>query len=735
MFDQALPGAELERLSTLLLAMATRLKKPVTTLTEQDLAAPELDRVTVITSAKFSACLQAKQTDLPEVYQTQLTFAPAEIADFLQQLQQAAPNQKRVAQAIAHLSSKQNDGALQSQFTLELLALLTAEGSPAACQPVVEAAMGQQVEKERLLNQVTNQIRQSLELPVILKTAVDQGRTFLQVDRLLLFQFFQADGLGGEDEPAPSDGPEHWQFQGRITYQSLESEKISSVLDISDGCWFDQSQSSRESYRQGKILAVENIDHYYQQTPCLLDLMAQSQVQAKLVTPIIVQEQLWGLLIAHQCDRPRQWQPYEQMFLRHISEHLAIAIYQAQLYDQVQQQKQTLEQRVVERTQALQEALQSVQSANRAKNDFLATMSHELRTPLTCVIGMSATLLRWSLGPLSDKQRSYIKTIHDSGEHLLELINDILDLSQVEAGRAALNSSEFSLSQLARQSLQVMRDKAQQAEVELKAQIQIPDAGDRFVADQRRVRQILLNLLTNAIKFTPSGGKVTLRVWREANTAIFQVEDTGIGIPASQQPLLFRKFQQLDSSYKRSYEGMGLGLALTKQLVDLHQGWIGVESTEGQGSVFTVELPMQALSVTHLSSELDSLSHPPAGRIILIEAQEESATLICEILTAAGYQVIWMIDPATAVQQIQLLQPLAVITALDLPSMDGYEIVRQLRQHPITNEIKIIALTSSLLPEEQQQLLAIGANTYLTRPIDPEHLLYKMAAVLAAAPA
>ncbi|MBW4553547.1 MAG: GAF domain-containing protein [Aphanocapsa sp. GSE-SYN-MK-11-07L] len=727
MFDQALPGAELERLSTLLVSMAASLKKPVTTLTEQQLTAPTVDRFTVITSAKFSACLQAIQTDQPAVFQTRLTFAPATIADFLHQLQQTSPDHKQVAQAIAQLSSKPNDGGLQSQFTLELLTLLSSQLLPATCQPAVEAAMEQQIKQERLLNQVTTQIRQSLDLPVILKTAVEQGRAFLQVDRLLLFQFFQS---VNQDPAAETD----WQFQGRITYQALASEQISSVLDISDGCWFDQSQSSRESYRQGKIVVVENIYHHYQHSPCLLDLLSQSQVQAKLVVPIIVQDQLWGLLIAHQCDRPRQWQPHEQKFLRRISEHLAIAIYQAQLYAQVQQQKQTLEQRVVERTQALQEALRSVQSANRVKSDFLATMSHELRTPLTCVIGMSATLLRWSLGPLSDKQRSYIKTIHDSGEHLLELINDILDLSQVEAGKTTLNVSEFSLAQVARQSIRVVRDKAQQAEVELKSQIQIPDAGDRFVADQRRLRQILLNLLTNAIKFTPAGGKVTLRVWREANTAIFQVEDTGIGIPTSQQPLLFRKFQQLDSSYKRSYEGMGLGLALTKQLVDLHQGWIGVESAEGKGSVFTVELPIQSLPLANPILEQSQLPMAAAGRIILIEAQEESANLICDILTAAGYQVIWMIDPATAVQQIQLLQPLAVISALDLPSMDGYEILRRLRQHPLTNEIKIIALTSSLLPEEQQELLAIGANSYLTRPIDPEHLLYKVSAVLAAAP-
>ncbi|HEY9806979.1 MAG TPA: HAMP domain-containing sensor histidine kinase, partial [Candidatus Obscuribacterales bacterium] len=374
--------------------------------------------------------------------------------------------------------------------------------------------------------------------------------------------------------------------------------EISSVLHVveEENC-FVGIPNCQEKYCQGQTLVVNDVAATYALSPCLLDLLQRHQIVAKLVAPIVVQGNLWGLLIAHQCFAPRQWQDSERTFLQQIAEHLAIAIDQAQLYAQLQQQKETLEERVIARTQELHDALAVAQSASRVRNDFLATMSHELRTPLTCVIGMSATLLRWSFGQLSDRQRRYLQTIHDSGEHLLALINDILDLSQLEAGKATLNISEFSLTNLLNQSLQTLQDKAESHEIELISEINLTATGDRFTADQRRLKQILLNLLSNAIKFTPAGGQVTLRAWLESGTAIFQVEDTGIGIPEHQRPLLFQKFQQLDTSYHRKYEGTGLGLALTKQLVELHGGWIDVVSTVGLGSTFTVHLPAQLLPV------------------------------------------------------------------------------------------------------------------------------------------
>jgi two-component system, sensor histidine kinase and response regulator len=400
--------------------------------------------------------------------------------------------------------------------------------------------------------------------------------------------------------------------------------------------------------------------------------------------------------------------------------------HQAQLHQQLQAQKQTLEDKVTQRTKELQDALATTQSATRVKSDFLATMSHELRTPLTCVIGMSATLIRWSLGPLNDKQRTYLQTIHDSGEHLLELINDILELSHAESGKATLNLNEFSLTSLAQQSVQMLREKAETGGLNFKTIFKIPANRDRFIADPRRVKQILHNLLSNAIKFTPSGGEVILQVWLESNAVIFQVEDTGIGIPLSQQPLLFQKFQQLDTSYRRTYEGAGLGLALTKQFVDLHRGWIEVSSTEGQGSIFTVEIPNQEFLNT--PDEVVPSQYVQGGnpRIVLIEENEETATLICEMLTAAGYHVVWIVEDSTAIDQVRFLQPSAAIISLDRADDEGLLLIQRFRKLVQARNLKIIALTPKTATKDPQPYLAAGADTFLTKPLKPEHLVHKI---------
>ncbi|MER3477085.1 MAG: hypothetical protein C4287_11860, partial [Leptolyngbya sp. ERB_1_2] len=187
--------------------------------------------------------------------------------------------------------------------------------------------------------------------------------------------------------------------------------------------------------------------------------------------------------------------------------------------------------------------------------------------------------------------------IQDRGEHLLTLINDILDLTDVEAGRMFLQIQKFSLAQLAQQTIDLLQEKADAKQVKLDLEL-LPQRSQDFLfqADPHRVQQICLNLLSNAIKFTPAQGHVTMRVRVSGDTAILQIEDTGIGIPSHQRSFLFQKFQQLDASYHRKYEGTGLGLALTKQLVELHGGTIEVESTVGVGSTFTVFLPMQMIS-------------------------------------------------------------------------------------------------------------------------------------------
>jgi two-component system sensor histidine kinase/response regulator len=277
----------------------------------------------------------------------------------------------------------------------------------------------------------------------------------------------------------PSEG--NW---GCVTYEARASDDIPSVLNLieEEDC-STQVPNCREKYHRGLTFAVDDVETGYTTSSCFLELLRQTQVRAKLVAPIVVQNDLWGLLIAHQCFEPRQWQDSEKTFLKQIAEHLSVAIYQAQLYAQLQQQKITLEQQVIERTQELRDTLQAAQAANLAKSEFLAAMSHELRTPLTCVIGMSATLLRWSFGeggsqivPIH-KQRRYLKTIQESGEHLLELINDILDLSQVEAGKAVLNISEFSLSKLTYQTLRTLQQKAFLQKVSLEMDWRVESQG------------------------------------------------------------------------------------------------------------------------------------------------------------------------------------------------------------------------------------------------------------------
>ncbi len=408
-----------------------------------------------------------------------------------------------------------------------------------------------------------------------------------------------------------------------------------------------------------------------------------------------------------------------------------------QLKAQLQLQKEILAQRVIERTQELRDTLVSAQSANRAKTEFLATMSHELKTPLTCIIGMSATLLRWSADqphqrslPIH-KQKEYLQTIRSSGEHLLELINDILELSQVESGKTILTITEFSLSQLAQQTLRLLRERAIQQQITLNLDLKVEPCHDHFHADARRLRQILINLLSNAIKFTPEQGQVTLRVGLTGNTAILQVADTGIGIPEHQRSLLFQKFQQLEPSLRRKYEGTGLGLALTKQLVELHGGWIQVDSTVNVGSTFTVHIPRQEIAPIAPARPDAQAPLPPHRRIFLIEGHEETADLICDLLTAADYQVVWMLEGETALQRIQVLQPAVVIINTQLPGIDGYSVMRYLKSQPATQAIKILALTSSLALTEIDQCRAAGADDWLAKQIQqPQELFNKIIALI-----
>ncbi|UCH18169.1 MAG: HAMP domain-containing protein [Burkholderiales bacterium] len=240
-----------------------------------------------------------------------------------------------------------------------------------------------------------------------------------------------------------------------------------------------------------------------------------------------------------------------------------------------------------------------IEAANKHKSEFLANMSHELRTPLNAIIGFSEVLLEKMFGEVNDKQLEYLRDIHSSGQHLLTLINDVLDLSKIEAGRLGLELSSFDLHELLEGATMLVRERAGRHEVKLA--LDVTEGLDEWVADERKVKQVVINLLSNAVKFTPAGGSVTLRARRvQENTggAIeIAVIDTGVGIAREDQALVFEEFRQARGDYLRKSEGTGLGLSLAKRFVELHGGTIRVESAQGKGSTFAFILPERALEV------------------------------------------------------------------------------------------------------------------------------------------
>ncbi|MGD1864701.1 MAG: ATP-binding protein [Phormidesmis sp.] len=704
-------------------------------------------------------------------YEVKLSFDEQAISLFIERLTPKGLLPRQSLQPLPPKKSPQSRSdktvADAKPLTQEHLVLSWTKQLAVAPDGSAQATLDNQLQQSLLLNQVITRIRHSLDLPAILETTVAQVREFLSADRLVLYQFEQIeavdlsspsstkpfaeaavhdetrrdvtskDVLGKNDARDEIGSSENLSttdlhtnsdaiigrctHAGHITYESRVSEAIPSVLNFSESACFMPALSIRSRYIMGQPVAVDDVDKQYAHAECLLDFLHQAQVKSKIIAPIIVQDQLWGLLIAHQCEDYRHWQETEVMFLQHIAEHLAVAISQAGLYQQLQKQTVSLESCVVERTQNLHDALLAAESANLTKGEFLSTMSHELRTPLTYIIGMSATLLRWSFGELSDRQRSYLNTINHSGEQLLEIINDILDFAKISSGRTFLDVSEFSLNALVQEIMDHFQSIADKQEVTLSLRFDTSPEQDAFQADTKRLKQILSNLIHNAIKFTPAGGNVTLRASRDGQMGVFQVEDTGIGIPESQRGLLFEKFKQLESPFQRQYSGTGLGLAMTKRLVELHGGTIQVKSTVGQGSVFSVRLPLQAAELTSDRYQVPLTVSDCSKRILLLEAQENSAAIICDLLTADGYEVIWQEDVEKMLSQLESLQPAMLIADLSLLSHDLDEIKKV--QLSITDlGTKVLAL----LGQPMSQSSHIAHHDTLDKPIDPKILLEKV---------
>jgi PAS domain S-box-containing protein len=383
---------------------------------------------------------------------------------------------------------------------------------------------------------------------------------------------------------------------------------------------------------------------------------------------------------------------------------------------------------------ALRSANDQLARAGRLKDEFLAAMSHELRTPLNAVLGFSEVLLDGVHGELNEKQARALTNIQESGRHLLALINDILDLSKIEAGKERLHLDTVQVDTLCQTSLQFVRTEA--AKKTLRLLLEVEPTVETLHGDERRLRQVLVNLLTNAVKFTPEGGTVGLRAQRAPDepAILLTVWDTGIGISSEDQAKLFQPFVQLDSKLSRQYNGTGLGLSLVLRLTEMHGGRITLESAVGQGSRFIIRLPTQPNTPTALTSAasaapaLPALPGPgaaPAQRPVVLLAEDNpmNRETIVTYLTAKGFRVVIAENGEQAIQQAQAVKPGVILMDIQMPGMDGLEATGILKSRPDTARTPIIALTALAMTGDRERCLAAGADDYLSKPVNLRELV------------
>jgi signal transduction histidine kinase/DNA-binding response OmpR family regulator len=534
----------------------------------------------------------------------------------------------------------------------------------------------------RALGEVTQAVNSSLDLQEVLTTIVTRAVQLSGTDAGAIYEFSETT----------------YEFQLRATHGMSDG-----LIKAIRGAHIRLGEAAVGEAATTRA-AVQKADIRDEPHMPLAGALEAAGFRALLAVPMLREDTVFGALVV----RRRAPGPFDQEtmeLLQTFATQSVLAIQNARLFYEIEQKSRQLE------------------VASRHKSEFLANMSHELRTPLNAIIGFSDVLTERLFGELNDKQAEYLEDILASGRHLLSLINDILDLSKVEAGRMELELGVFSLADALENGVTMVRERASRSGIRLTLDV---DAEiDVIEADERKVKQVIFNLLSNAVKFTPDRGQVDV-VARTVNGSVqIAVRDNGIGIAAEDQGRIFEEFQQAGSALGRVPEGTGLGLALARRFVELHGGELWVESQVGVGSTFTFRIPTSLTPVEQHGSAAKRSGHPLStpkhGRtVLLVEDNPHAVDLLTLYLEGDGFGVTAARDGESGLALAREVHPTAIVLDILLPRVDGWEFLARVKSDPAIGDIPVVIVS---MLDERGKGFALGAADYLVKPVGRDAIL------------